>query len=227
MSPIDDPLIVRVFLLKGRSRERQDVVWGTYLVTMDMVDLESVKKSLDEVGMETLVSTHFLRVPECVACGEPLLCGQGDHDCPEARFFGPSDEAEYPSMRSRTQAEVDAHEAAAIDAAIAVARTESDEGTIVRRPRRAEFGTKIVAAAVKKGEEVYSLPPPARHHDILQHMATLGLKQEADDTQGFLTDLGRFVRRKPAFYIAEAAGQLIRPKQGGYQGDELYSEDLW
>lgn len=87
---------------------------------------------------------------------------------------------------------------------------------------------RIAAAAIMKDGEVYSLPPPARHHDVLRHMVTLGLQQTSGDEQGFLTECGEFVRRKPALMIAEHAGQLNRKQgPGTYQGPELFSEDVW
>ncbi len=97
---------------------------------------------------------------------------------------------------------------------------------------REEIGTKIVAVAVTKevgnGEYLtFTLPAPARHHDVLQAMARLGMTQDAYVEQGFLTDTGRFVRRKPAKYIAEQAGQMKPRLPGQYDGPELFSEDLW
>jgi hypothetical protein len=92
---------------------------------------------------------------------------------------------------------------------------------------REEFGTKIVAAACSKDGVIFTIPAPARHHDIVHRMHLLGIVQDYTLEQGFLTDTGRFVRRKPAMIIAEKAGQLIRSKEGGYQGPELFSEDLW
>ena len=89
---------------------------------------------------------------------------------------------------------------------------------------------RIAAAAVfmEQSGEVYSLPPPSRHHDVLRHMATLGVKDPMRGEQGFLTECGKFVRRKPAMMIAEHAGQLKRREgPGTYQGPELFSEDLW
>jgi hypothetical protein len=96
-----------------------------------------------------------------------------------------------------------------------------------------ERGTKIVSAACWKTAEnthdglIFSLPAPARHHDVLHMMSRMGIVQDHTVTQGFLTDTGQFMRRKPALILAEEAGQLIRPKEGGYQGPELFSEDLW
>lgn len=88
---------------------------------------------------------------------------------------------------------------------------------------------KIVAAAITYEGEVYTLPPPMRHHDVMRFMADdFGIAEPGRGEQGFLTDQGEFVRRKPAFMIAEHAGQLIRKQgPGTYQGPELFSEDLW
>lgn len=86
---------------------------------------------------------------------------------------------------------------------------------------------RIVAAACRHGGVVYTLVPPARHHDVLHWMQQCGVKQDGTTEQGFLTDTGCFVHRRPARLIAENAGQMIRPKEGGYQGPELFSEDVW
>lgn len=86
----------------------------------------------------------------------------------------------------------------------------------------------IVAAAVFHGCTI-SLPPPARHHTILNFMATV-MNIEVIDVhpvnQGFLTSQGRFVNRTEAFYIADRNRQ-IRHKSGNQDKPVLYSEDLW
>jgi hypothetical protein len=93
---------------------------------------------------------------------------------------------------------------------------------------------KIVAAACFKemlgsrpfSGMIFTIPPPARHHDIVHMMHNLGIPQDQTIEQGFLTDTGKFVRRKPACMIAEHAGQLEgRTKTG--PSDTLFSEDLW
>lgn len=85
---------------------------------------------------------------------------------------------------------------------------------------------RVVAAAIRMGGEVISLPPPARHNDILAHMAKLqhGIYRVPAHTQGFLISDGRFADRRAARKIAEAAGQLL-PRDMGLP--ELYSEDVW
>jgi len=84
---------------------------------------------------------------------------------------------------------------------------------------------RIVAAAVYHGATI-SLPPPARHHTILQSMdIEMGIQAAAvpPQAQGFITSTGRFVNRVEAFYIAFNAEQIT----SGSEGPQLYSEDLW
>jgi hypothetical protein len=84
---------------------------------------------------------------------------------------------------------------------------------------------KIVAAAIQYGATI-SLPPPARHHTIIQTMdLEMGIDGTlaAPNTQGFITDTGRFVNRVEAYYIAFKAEQIISDTKG----PRLFSEDLW
>lgn len=85
---------------------------------------------------------------------------------------------------------------------------------------------RIVAAAVKRDGIIYTMPPPARHHTIMQavdknhgqhHLPFL------PDEQGFLTSTGRFMGRIGAAAMAKDNGQITATKWG----QELYSEDLW
>ena len=88
-----------------------------------------------------------------------------------------------------------------------------------------EAPERIIAAAINFGA-IISLPPPARHPTIIQ---TMDLEMSIDgplatpQTQGFLTDKGRFVNRVEAYYLAYRAGQLKEAKTT----PQLYSEDLW
>ncbi len=88
---------------------------------------------------------------------------------------------------------------------------------------------RIISAAVRIGEMIFSLPPPARHHDVLHNMAENIIRTGQDPTweQGFVTSSGRFVDRRQGCFIARNAGQLdlVRPKTG--PAWELFSEDLW
>lgn len=86
--------------------------------------------------------------------------------------------------------------------------------------------TRIVRAALSINGAVYSLPSPARHHDVIHSLpiSTLGLEFE----QGFVDSTGRFLNRKDAMFVAQEAKQLIRDSDPThYQGPELFSEDLW
>ena len=86
---------------------------------------------------------------------------------------------------------------------------------------------RIVAAAHLINGITYSMPKPARHHTILhaldRHQQDLAI-EAGPDSQGFLTNTGRFVSREEGAQIAVAAGQIDKPKYGA---TTLYSEDLW
>lgn len=80
----------------------------------------------------------------------------------------------------------------------------------------------IVAAAVYHGC-IVSLPPPARHHTIIQSLDTLGYPGIiGPEAQGFVTSTGRYVNRVEGYYVA-VTGNGMEPKQK----PELFSEDLW
>jgi hypothetical protein len=87
---------------------------------------------------------------------------------------------------------------------------------------------KIVAAACLFEGKVYSAPPPARHDTVLRmisdELEAAGRSRVVrGEEQGFLTESGDFIRRKPAVHVAIEAGQITEPKWGNL----LYSEDLW
>lgn len=85
---------------------------------------------------------------------------------------------------------------------------------------------KILVAACYYEGKVYSLPPPARHHDVIKHMADeLKTEKLGYYEQGFVDSLGRFVRRKPAMLIAKRAGQILENRAPVL--DDLFSENLW
>lgn len=79
-------------------------------------------------------------------------------------------------------------------------------------------------AAVYKDGIIYSMPRPARHHNVLHAMIASGVDDRGSE-QGFVTTLSRFVRRKPALRIADKAGQLKSEPTAPYHG--LFSEDVW
>ena len=81
----------------------------------------------------------------------------------------------------------------------------------------------ITHVAIKYADKVYSLPPPNRHANIIRMIG--GIK--GPDTQGFLDDTGNFLNRRDAFIHATACNQVKVRQPGQYNGDELFSEDLW
>ena len=84
----------------------------------------------------------------------------------------------------------------------------------------------ITHVAIVRDGVTYSLPKPNRHHHILYSGMMAGKVGKERDTQGFVDDTGKFLTRKEAFVIATESGQINRRK-GGYDGPDLYSEDLW
>lgn len=91
------------------------------------------------------------------------------------------------------------------------------------------FKRTIVGVAVKSANMVYSLPEPNRHHNVLRLLTDLKLTRNySGEIEGFVDDKGKFLTRKEAYILASGNGQLKRlPGAQNYQGDELYSEDLW
>lgn len=84
---------------------------------------------------------------------------------------------------------------------------------------------QIVGVAIVYAGKMYSLPKPNRHHDVIR---TIPGGVAGPDTQGFILNDGTFIGRRGAYYLAADNGQLKRkPGKEFYQGDELYSEDLW
>lgn len=82
---------------------------------------------------------------------------------------------------------------------------------------------KITHVAIKHKGRVHSLPAPNRHHHVIHRIRPTGKVEE-----GFMDDHGNFISRKLAFILAKANGQLNRkPGAEHYQGDELFSEDIW
>lgn len=82
----------------------------------------------------------------------------------------------------------------------------------------------IVAAACQIDGLTFSVPAPARHHDVLWAMLSIGIKA-GKETQGFLDHRGIFCGRKTAMIIAYNWKQVS--KEEFTQGGDLYSEHLW
>ena len=89
--------------------------------------------------------------------------------------------------------------------------------------------TRITSAALRLTDgRVVTLPPPARHHDIIAHVLRspeYGPDDHLTAEQGFATDTLPFVRRPPALRIAAKAGQLTKDPIAPMHG--LFSEDVW
>jgi hypothetical protein len=82
----------------------------------------------------------------------------------------------------------------------------------------------IVAAACQIGGLTFSMPAPARHHDVMQSMIMAGIPVGYRES-GFLDHRGVYVGRKAAMIVAYQFGQLA---DGEFEaGSELFSEHLW
>jgi len=85
----------------------------------------------------------------------------------------------------------------------------------------------IIAAAIRDiTGEVWSVPPPGRHYDVIREMRLAGYTGPVagSDQQGFLLNDGRFCRRQAAYRVAERAKQI---KDGVTTGRHLTTDDLW
>jgi hypothetical protein len=86
----------------------------------------------------------------------------------------------------------------------------------------------ITHVAIWRNDTIYALPNPNRHHHIFQIMDEADHKTFNNEIQGFLDDQGNFLDRREAYILATNEGQIARnPNPANYQGDELFSEDLW
>lgn len=87
----------------------------------------------------------------------------------------------------------------------------------------------ITHVAIIYKDKTHSLPAPNRHHNIIHNLSKeYGIDSGGEAIQGFLDSEGNFLNREQAFILASKNGQLKRrtgPKY--YQGNELFSEDLW
>jgi len=81
----------------------------------------------------------------------------------------------------------------------------------------------IAQAAIKQNGVIYTLPRPARHVDVIKHMAQRGLTS-VDGVQGFLDIKGNFLAREEAATRALSCGQV---KELKFQPNKLFSEELW
>jgi len=90
---------------------------------------------------------------------------------------------------------------------------------------------RIIAVALKMpdGRVEWAAAPILRHGQLMSALREMGQCLPGDvlaAEQGFATEDGTFLSRREAFDLAAVNGQLKR-KPGGYDGPELFSEDLW
>lgn len=89
----------------------------------------------------------------------------------------------------------------------------------------------IKAAAIRTHDnEVWFVPAPGRHYNVIWLMRQVGRSVEsiASSEEGFVTDQNQFVSRAEALAIAKASGQLLdKYKTLADQLGELYSEFVW
>jgi hypothetical protein len=82
----------------------------------------------------------------------------------------------------------------------------------------------IHAVAIRRQGVIYTLPRPARHHDVIAFMAgDCGMPTPITGEQGFLTQIGEFVDRLRGAEIAVSSGQVAELQWP----PSLFSEDLW
>jgi hypothetical protein len=84
---------------------------------------------------------------------------------------------------------------------------------------------QITHVAIKFLGEVYSLPRPNRHHDVIRKIVFDDKVAESvdGDEQGFLDEDGRFLTRHRALRLAQVNGQYDGEGRLGM----LFSEDIW
>lgn len=88
----------------------------------------------------------------------------------------------------------------------------------------------ITHVAIWRNNTIYALEKPNRHHHLIHTLMPKKDRYEDGDwdIQGFLDEHNRFLGRREAYIYAKKIGQIAR-KEGKefYQGDQLFSEDLW
>lgn len=87
----------------------------------------------------------------------------------------------------------------------------------------------ITHVAIWRNDTIYALPKPNRHHNVFKIMPFEDRYTDGYwDIQGFLDEQGNFLDRRKALVHAAEHHQVIRPADPKfYQGNELFSEDLW
>lgn len=86
----------------------------------------------------------------------------------------------------------------------------------------------VTHVAMRFQGQVYSLPAPNRHHDVIRLIAELtGVKyvDSRDEDQGFLDADGRYLTRRQAIVSARINRQIKNPSK--IRLGQLFSEDVW
>lgn len=87
----------------------------------------------------------------------------------------------------------------------------------------------VKQAAIVRDGQIWTLPRPARHHNIIWAMNDVdGVKDgkiiRAHGIRGFIDEEGNFMTRVEAAIRAEECKQLTKPLDAP---PNLFSEDLW
>ena len=94
----------------------------------------------------------------------------------------------------------------------------------------------IVAAAIEYKGLIFTKPRPNRHHSIIQQLNYyVDIDFDWDKVeQGFIDHMGVFYTREAAYKHCQLIGQplvrriaLLESGKNVYNGEELFSEDLW
>lgn len=83
----------------------------------------------------------------------------------------------------------------------------------------------IIAAAIKFGDLICTMPKPARYNNIIEGCAAAGMPLPIEGVQGFITASGVFLDRTAAALHAVEKDQVGRRQI--HSNGQLYTEDLW
>lgn len=164
-----------------------------------------------------------IRADELARLGRVLLTRDAEAEHVRAQYHALSQMLSPPGFGPASLAETCAE----------ARRLYREEERLGKRVAKLE-ALRVIAAAIHAGGVTYSLPPPARHHNVLfsagyQHHRTtmLGSDEPMDGEQGFLLSDGTFATRERAWEVAVAAGQLLERAPTDGRGGTLFSEDVW
>lgn len=87
---------------------------------------------------------------------------------------------------------------------------------------------RIAAVAICYRGKVWTLPPPARHHNVIRLIADETGETHIDcrdRAQGFIDTEGRYLDRFQALAVALANKQVL--DENDIRAGRLFSEDVW